>query len=83
LKLVLRSQRRKLETSFNYLKIVTTNNYKLEQNIGTPIEYGITYEVFLEVIKKVYPKKSELKTRILFKVLDIDGSNVLRKIVFW
>jgi hypothetical protein len=83
LKLVLRSQRRKLETSFNYLKIVTSNNHKLERNIGTPIEYGITYEVFLEVIKKVYPKKSELKIRILFKVLDIDGSNVLRKIVFW
>jgi hypothetical protein len=55
----------------------------LERNIGKPIEYGITYEVFLEVIKKVYPKKSELKIRILFKVLDIDGSNVLRKIVFW
>ena len=68
---MLRSQRRKLETAFNYVKVVTSQ-------AGSPIEYGITYEIFVALIQKVYPKQTEFKTRILFKVLDIDGSNVLR-----
>lgn len=71
LKILLRKKRVKLERAFDYLKVRT--------RVGGPEEYRITYEIFLLLIRRLYPNKDERKIRILFKVLDTDGTNTLSK----
>ena len=73
LKIVLRGKRRKLEHAYRLVKTRVSG-------IDDPLLYAMTYDTFHRLIKIIYPYKSESKIRVLFKVLDVDGSNVLRKI---
>jgi hypothetical protein len=71
LKKTLRVKRKKLESAFNLMK---TRNI---QNNDTFIT-AITYDNFAHVMKIIDPLKSDLKIRILFKVLDFADDNCLR-----
>jgi hypothetical protein len=73
LKRILRVKRKKLETAFNLIKTRVSKN-------GEPIITGVSYNNFSKLIKLIDVKKSELKIKILFQVLDFSDENHLGSI---
>jgi hypothetical protein len=63
-------RRKKLENAFNLLKAHAKDYTQ---------KYSINYETFKMLMKKIYPNKSENKTRIIFNLLDRDRGNHLCK----
>ena len=47
-----------------------------------PDYYAITFEHFEKLIKYNYPKKSDVKIKIIFKILDFKKDNCLSKYCF-
>lgn len=64
-------KRKKLECAYTLLKS------KVSSRDETPI-YGMSYDAFSKLIKIIDPKKSDIKIKILFKVLDFNQDRYLR-----
>lgn len=75
LKEILKVKRKKLESAFHLLKSRITND-------DEPPIYAISYDNFVKLVKLIDSKKSEVKIRILFKVLDFAQDYCLRNIHF-
>lgn len=71
LKEMLRLKRRKLESAFHLIKTRVTNDVQL------PI-YAVSFDTFVRLVKLIDPSKTEVKIKILFRVLDFSQDNSLR-----
>ncbi len=70
-KVSIKLRRQKLNEAFDLLK---------KHSASYIDEFAIDFITFEHLIQKIYPKKSQNKTQILFNLLDLDEGNSLCKI---
>ena len=86
IRLTLKIKRAKINEAFEYIKDILSelvekkpDMYKFETTefIKSPSASVITYEKFIFLMKRIYPKMPENQFEIIFHILDSDGNNLL------